>query len=231
MSNRDVDGALKWMRDQSKNPTQSWKALCQSSVRQSYKMPAWAGSANDAWRAVDKKYRHTFDYRDKEAWAAIPAGGIVYSIGTSKYGHAWLSAGNMQGWTVDYVRSGKIDLADIRLTGWSNIHKGTVGWIDGCQWYSDNKHRFKGLTEAMWDGHTPDLDVVMKANEDRTLASSAAWRLACRLHDLGYFKGTPVRYEQTYPVRAMEKYNAQHGPNMPDPSQYGPKAHERIFGK
>ena len=63
------------------------------------------------------------------------------------------------------------------------------------------------------------------------LASSAAWRLACRLHDLGYFKGTPVRYEQTYPVRAMEKYNAQHGPNMPDPSQYGPKAHERIFGK
>ena len=21
----------------------------------------WAGSANDAWKAVDKKYRHTFD--------------------------------------------------------------------------------------------------------------------------------------------------------------------------
>ena len=40
MSNRDVDGAIEWLAGQSKNPTQSWKGLCQSACRQSYNLPA-----------------------------------------------------------------------------------------------------------------------------------------------------------------------------------------------
>lgn len=230
MGNRDVDGALKWMKNQHSSPTQDWAGLCQSSVRQSYKSPAFAPSATEAWRAIDSRYRTKFDYRDKEAWASIPAGAVVYSINTSKYGHAWLAAGNMQGWTVDYVKRGRIDLADIRLKGWNNIYTGTVGFVTGWQWYEGDGF-FKGLTENLWDGHTPEYDVVKKADLDRTLQSSAAWRLACRLHDLGYFKGTPVRYEQAYPARAMESYNSEYAPNMADKSVYGEKAHARIFGK
>jgi len=73
----------------------------------------------------------------------------------------------------------------------------------------------------------------MAANDDRTLASAAAWRLACRLSDIGYgsWKNSPVKYEQVFPVKAMIEYNTVHAPDMEDKSQYGPKAHDRIFVK
>ena len=230
---RDVEGALKWMEKQSKNPSQSWKGLCQSTCRQAYGMIAWAPSATQAWAAVGSKYKHPITrYDDKEWWASIPAGGIVYST-AGQYGHAWLAAGDMAGWTVDYVRSGYIDLADIRLKGWSSYYKATVGWIDGCQWYEDNKHRFEGLRMDLWDQKEPPYDNVKAADDDRSLANAAVWRLSCRLADLGYAssKYVPIKYEQTWPVKMMEAYNAEHGPGMEDPTVYGPKAHERIFKK
>jgi hypothetical protein len=221
------------MEKQSKSPTQSWQGLCQSSVRQSYGMIAWAPSATQAWAAVGSKYRHEITrYDDKEWWASIPAGGIVYST-AGQYGHAWLAAGDMAGWTVDYVRKSHIDLADIRLKGWSSYYKATVGWIDGCQWYEDNKHRFEGLRMDLWDHKEPPYENVKAADEDRSLANAAVWRLSCRLADLGYGSRnwTPIKYEQTYPVKAMIAYNEVHGPGMDDLSVYGPKAHERIFKK
>ncbi|NBQ37507.1 MAG: hypothetical protein EBU42_08085 [Synechococcus sp.] len=228
-----MEQALAWMEKQSKSPSQDWTCLCQSSVRQAYGMPAWAPSAKQAWDAVGSKYKHPVTkYDDKGWWASIPAGGIVYSL-AGTYGHAWLSAGDMAGWTVDYVRRGHIDLADIRLKGWSSYYKGVAGWIDGCQWYADNKHRFEGLRMDLWDGKIPPMENVMAANDDRTLANAAVWRLSCRLADLGYGSRnwTPIKYEQTYPVRAMEAYNDVHAPGMEDKSQYGPKAHDRIFVK
>ena len=232
---RDVEGALKWLEKESKTPSQSWKGLCQSSARSCYGMPAWAPSAKDAWAAVGSKYKHPITrYDDKEWWASIPAGAIIYSIpSNSKYGHAWVAAGDMAGWTVDYVRSGFIDLADVRLKGWNSYYQATVGWIDGCQWYSDNQHRFKGLRMDLWDGKIPPYENVEAADVDRTLANAAVWRLSCRLADLGFAskKYVPIKYEQTWPVKMMESYNAVHGPGMDDPTRYGPKAHDRIFKK
>lgn len=88
-----------------------------------------------------------------------------------------------------------------------------------------------GAPGKFWDGKTPDIEGVYAAEADPELRNPAAWRLACRLADLGFFKGTPKpKGEQGYPVKAMIAYNAKHAPNMEDGSKYGPKAHARIFG-
>ena len=232
---RDVNGALKWLENQSKSPTQSWKGLCQSSARQCYSMPAWAGSAKDAWAAVADKYKVLCpDHKDKSWWQHVPAGAILYSVPpTSKYGHAWVAAGDMSAWSVDYKRSGYIDLVEIRLKGWSSYYEHTVGYIKGCQWYSDNNHLFKGLRADLWDGKIPPYENTKAADDDRTLANAAVWRLSCRLADLGYGSRDwkPIKYTQTWPVKAMEQYNSVHAPNMEDPTVYGPKMDERVWTK
>ena len=230
---RDRDKALKWLADQSKNPTQSWKGLCQSSCRQAWSMPAYGSSAKVRGLNVKDKYKVLCeDYRDKSWWQHIPAGAIIYSNGgpNSKYGHAWIAAGDMTGWSVDYKRSGYIDLVEIRLKGWTSYYQNTDGYILGAQYYEGDGW-FKGIEKGYWDSKIPPLENVMLANDDRTLANAAVWRLACRLHDIGFgnWKNPPVKYEQTYPVKAMEEYNRKHAPGMDDLSQYGPKAHDRIF--
>ena len=230
---RNVDKAMEWLESQSKKPTQSWKGLCQSSARNAYSMPPFGGSAKEAWGNVNKKFKTEItNYKDKEWWQSVPRGAILYSVPpTSKYGHAWVAAGDMTAWSVDYKRSGYIDLVEIRLKGWASYYENTKGYIIGAQYYSDNDGFFKGLVQGKWDQKVPPYENVMLANDDRTLANAAVWRLACRLSDLGYGSKNwqPVKYEQTYPVKAMESYNEEHAPNMEDKSQYGPKAHDRIF--
>ena len=230
---RDVQGALKWMENESKHGGPNWTCLCQSSVRQAYGMPAWAPSAKQAWESVGSKYKTPITrYDDKEWWQSVPAGAILYST-SGTYGHAWMAAGDMSCWTVDYVRRGFIDKADIRLKQWGSYYKSTVGFIDGCQWYTDNQHRFKGLRYDLWDGKIPPYENVKAADDDRTLANAAVWRLSSRLADLGFGgkKWVPVKYSQTYPVKALNEYNALHAPDMADPTVYGPRAHTRIFEK
>ena len=230
---RNKDKALDWLAKQSKNPTQSWKGLCQSASRQSWQMGPFGGSARDAWSNVKDKYKVKCpDHKDKSWWQHIPAGAIIYSVPpTSKYGHAWVAGGDMTGWSVDYKRSGKIDRVEIRLKGWASYYEHTKGYILGAQYYEGDGW-FKGIEKGYWDSKIPPLDNLMAANDDRALASAAVWRLACRLSDLGYgnWKNAPVKYTQVYPVKAVEAYNEKHGPNMPDKSQYGPKMHERLFG-
>ena len=81
-----------------------------------------------------------------------------------------------------------------------------------------------------WDGKIPDIEGILNA-EEQGIANPASWRLACRLADLGYFKGTPAeKGVQKYPAKAMINYNTEKAPNMEDKSKYGPKAHDRIFG-
>ena len=87
------------------------------------------------------------------------------------------------------------------------------------------------LGGGQWDGHIPDYDVLKKADEDRTLASKAVWRLACRLADIGYGSKNwkPELYVQTWPVKTMIEYNERWAPDMEDKSVLGPKAFTRIF--
>jgi hypothetical protein len=83
----------------------------------------------------------------------------------------------------------------------------------------------------LWDGKVPDYDAIIKAQNEGT-ANPAAHRLACRLADLGFFKGTPApRYEQGYPRRAVRAYQEHHGFKVPVPGNYGPVLHKRLFGE
>ena len=82
-------------------------------------------------------------------------------------------------------------------------------------------------SDKMWDGKVPDIEGIYAAEADSSLKNPAAWRLACRLKDLGHYKGDPVKGEQGYPRKAVESFNAN--TNMEDKGKYGPRAHEKIF--
>jgi hypothetical protein len=56
---RNVNQVITWSRNQVKDPTQDWTALCQSHCRQAYGVPAWAGSAIIAWRKIPKRQKKT----------------------------------------------------------------------------------------------------------------------------------------------------------------------------
>ena len=184
MANRDVDGAIKWLKNQSKSPSQSWKGLCQSSCRQAYGLPAWAPSATQAWHSVKDKYKvKCKDHTDKSWWAAIPRGAIIYST-AGQYGHAWIADDDMTGWSVDYKRNGYIDRVEIRLKGWNSYYAATAGYITGCQWYKGDGF-FEGLSTGYWDSKIPPLENVMAANDDRELASAAALETGLPLVRLG----------------------------------------------
>ena len=229
---RDVDGAMKWLKNQSQNPTQSWNNLCQSMSRQSYGMGPYGSSAREAWRNVKATYRVPITKpSDKEWWGSVPRGAILYSDPGYGAGHAWVAAGDGACWSNDYKRSGKIDKCPIELKGWNNIHQATVGYIVGAQYYDRNEHFFEGLREELWDGKVPPIENILAAEADLELKNAAAWRLACRLADLGYGSDTwvPVKYAQGYPTKAVAQANSKHE-GMADPSAYGPKLHERLFG-
>ena len=229
---RSIKKQQEWAKGQIKNPSQSWDGMCQSFARQSYGMGGFGGSATIAYGNVSDKYKHKITkYNDKEWWSSIPQGALIYSD-SGKYGHAWIAAGDGAAYSNDYKRKGKIDKVPVDLPGWSNVKKATLGYLDGAQYYSkDGSHRF-GLSFDLWDGKVPPFENDAASNEDRTLANAAVWRLACRLSDLGFGgkNWQPVKYEQKYPVSAMIAYNEKNAPNMEDKSQYGPKAHDRIFG-
>jgi len=83
---------------------------------------------------------------------------------------------------------------------------------------------------SLWDGRVPKYENIISAMEDKDLKNLAAWRLSCRLADMGFFKGTPVKYEQGYPWKSVGNWQKQKGYNVVPLGTYGPKAHKKIFG-
>lgn len=80
-----------------------------------------------------------------------------------------------------------------------------------------------------WDGVRPIYANVI-ASEQQGLANDAAWRVACRLADLGYFKGSPVRGTQKYPVNAVRDFQAAKGVKPAD-GKYSETIHDAIFAR
>jgi hypothetical protein len=78
----------------------------------------------------------------------------------------------------------------------------------------------------LWDGIVPVYDNILYA-EDHAVANPAAWRLACRLADLGFFQGTPINGIQKYPAKGVAAWQKSIGAK--DTGIYGPKAHDGIF--
>ena len=114
---RNRDKALKWLADQSANPTQSWKGLCQAQQDK----PGRAQPGPPAPRTLgllSMIATRSSALTGQVLVAAHPCWGDHLLVPpTSKYGHAWVAAGDMTGWSVDYKRSGYIDLVEIRLKG------------------------------------------------------------------------------------------------------------------
>ena len=86
-------------------------------------------------------------------------------------------------------------------------------------------------SDVLWDGKVPEFSNVMAAVNDPSLKNLATYRLACRLHDLGFFKGEPVKYEQAYPWKSVAAWQKSKGYNVNPPGNYGRIAHRKIFGE
>lgn len=79
----------------------------------------------------------------------------------------------------------------------------------------------------VWDGVVPNIENVWKANKFK-LPSISAWRVAARLHDLGYWSGkAPIKYVQLYPTKAVREFQEAKG--LPT-NGYNKKTHEALFG-
>lgn len=85
----------------------------------------------------------------------------------------------------------------------------------------------KYVHRALWDGVVPSLEAIATA-QATDAPSPAAWRLACRLADLGHYVGVVrPRGEQRYPGRAVKAWQSSIGAQPT--GRYGPRAHAAIF--
>ena len=99
----------------------------------------------------------------------------------------------------------------------------TGKWVDACKMYQGRQE---------WDGTIPSYDGCMAAWNDLTLTNPQAWRIACRLKDLGYFTGSPApKGEQRYPLKAVQALQDAKNWNVPQPGQYGPNLHSYLWGE
>ena len=85
-------------------------------------------------------------------------------------------------------------------------------------------------TPATWDGTVPSLAAVQKADAEG-LANKAAWRVACRLFDLGFMPKPPkAAGKQNYPASAVIHFQVAQGWGNPH-GNFSPSTQKRLFGK
>lgn len=79
-----------------------------------------------------------------------------------------------------------------------------------------------------WDGVVPTVQNVRAAEMDSSLKNIAAWRVAARLKDLGFYEGSlnPV-YQQGYPRKAIENFQKAKG--ISGAGSYTQQTHNSIF--
>lgn len=82
---------------------------------------------------------------------------------------------------------------------------------------------------AAWDGVVPDMDSVLKAQNNPYARNAAVWRLASRLKDLGYYRGMVLpKGVQGYPRKAVAAL--QQAVSGESTGNYGPATHKAAFG-
>jgi hypothetical protein len=100
------------------------------------------------------------------------------------------------------------------------------------RWYPTEfwvKQAERFLVQPLWDGHTPPVEELRRASETPGDVSLASYRLACRLHDLGYYAGVvQPRGEQGYPVKAVQR--VQRDMNAQETGLWGPRLHQKVWG-
>jgi hypothetical protein len=82
---------------------------------------------------------------------------------------------------------------------------------------------------GLWDGVVPPMDRIIAADKNPLIRNAAVWRLACRLHDLGHYRGRVLpRGVQGYPRKAVA--NLQQAVSGKSTGTYGPATHAAAFG-
>lgn len=209
-----VDAAIlaAWAEQRSRRAT--WRVLCLKFCRTMYGLPVVAPSARQFGDMVPAKYRHTGHPSHAPRGALL-----VYDIG--EFGHIAIAIGRTTNDTClsnDYIETGRIDPAPRTFPRWPVSFRFWTEWTP---------YGLIDLHTQAWDGHTPTLDAVLATMADQT-ASPAAYRVACRLKDLGFYTGTPTLGRQKYPrraVKALQRHLANAGEGT-----YGPLTHKAIFG-
>lgn len=84
------------------------------------------------------------------------------------------------------------------------------------------------LSPEYWDGVVPDIQNVNRAAADPNLKNRAAYRVAARLKDIGFYKGVlNSMHEQGYPRKAIESFQKAQG--WKGTGNYGRKTHQTLF--
>jgi hypothetical protein len=83
-------------------------------------------------------------------------------------------------------------------------------------------------SKTLWDGVVPQVKNVNAAAADPDLKNIAAWRVACRLKDLGFYRRdvNPL-YSQGYPRNAIVSFQKAQG--WPGSGNYGERTHKALF--
>lgn len=80
-----------------------------------------------------------------------------------------------------------------------------------------------------WDGTVPSLKAVQKADAE-ALCNRAAWRVACRLFDLGFKRSYPAEVgKQKYPTASVLAFQKAQG--LPATGDFDAETQVRLFGK
>lgn len=216
---RTVDEAIEFAEKQAVSPTQSWKNLCQSFCRQAYGVPAWASSAKQAWAKIPKDQKRSGGYPDE-----APRGALIYFT-SGEYGHVALAIGKSTSdkcWSNDYVESGMIDKAPRTFPRWGLTYAGWSAWTP----YGEMN---LSPSKPMWDGQVPSLEGVFNAM-NHGYANPQAYRLACRLYDLGLYEGKPKpEGQQRFPVKAVGNWQTAHAFATSPSGAYSPEMHRLVF--
>lgn len=84
------------------------------------------------------------------------------------------------------------------------------------------------LVVENWDGVVPQIANVNRAAADPNVKNNASWRVAARLKDLGFYKGTlNSKNEQGYPRKAV--INFQKAQGWKGSGNYGEQTHKALF--
>ncbi len=95
-------------------------------------------------------------------------------------------------------------------------------------WWREQAKRWAKRPQS-WDGTVPSLAAVQKADAEG-LANKAAWRVACRLYDLGFRPQPAPPGKQKYPAAGVMRFQAAQGwQNVT--GEFGPNTQRRMFGK
>jgi hypothetical protein len=82
--------------------------------------------------------------------------------------------------------------------------------------------------KQVWDGIVPNINNVNAAAIEPSLKNLAAWRVACRLKDLGFYVGeVSPAYHQGYPRKAIVAF--QKAKNLKSLNVYDQRTHEALF--